>query len=246
MEGQRGKVVAMLTPVLEKLLILQDRDNRRLSFEAQLKDVPREIAAVEARISSEKTAIDTAKQELRELESHKKVLETEIGSAEEKLAKYRTQQLSVRKNDEYQALGKEIETMQGTIGGLEEKELELMYAIDEAKKKFAAAEALLKQNITGHQARIATLQEREKSLAAELQVILGEVAAARTPVDERFLRVYDRVATRSIPTIVAVRGNKCGGCHLKVSGEVEAAIRGKWDDKLVTCDQCGRVVYWES
>ena len=151
----------MLAPVLEKLLILQDRDAKRLGLEAQLKAVPRDIAAVDQKIASEKAAIETARLEVRELESNKKIIETEIGSAEGKLAKYRTQQSLVRKNDEFQALGHEIETTQATIGDWEGKELEVMYKIDEAKKKFAAAEAELKANIAGHEGRIRTLKERE-------------------------------------------------------------------------------------
>ena len=237
----------MLAPVLEKLLILQDRDAKRLSLEAQLKAVPRDIAAVEQKIASEKAAIEGAKQEVRELETKKKLLETEIGSAEDKLAKYRTQQSQVRKNDEYQALGHEIETTTGTIGGLEEQELQIMYSIDEAKKKFAEAEAVLKANISGHESRIRTLKERDVSLSDELKAMQAEVAAARAPIAEPELRLYDRIATRGLPACVPLRGAKCGGCHLKVSNEVESAARGKGNDgKLATCDQCGRLVYWES
>ena len=65
----------MLTPTLEKLLILQDRDSKRLSFEAQLKAVPGDIAAVEQKIASEKAAIEAAKHELMTLESKKKLIE---------------------------------------------------------------------------------------------------------------------------------------------------------------------------
>jgi predicted nucleic acid-binding Zn-ribbon protein len=241
--------VHMAHPALEPLLILQDRDIRRLALEAQLKAVPGDIAAVERRIASEKEAIDTARTEMRELEVKKKTLETEIGSAEEKLARYRTQQLSVRKNDEYQALGHEIDTTQAQIGEMEGKELEILYAIDEARKKFAAAEAVLKSNIAGHEGRIAMLREREAGLAAALQEAQAGVAAARSPVAESRLRIYDRIAVRNMPAIVPIHGNKCGGCHLKVSGEVESAARGKGSDpavELPTCDQCGRMVYWES
>jgi predicted nucleic acid-binding Zn-ribbon protein len=245
--GVAAKWPVMLVPVLEKLLILQDRDAKRLGLEAQLKAVPRDIAAVEQKIAAEKAAIETARLELRELESHKKIIETEIGSAEGKLAKYRTQQSLVRKNDEFQALGHEIETTQAAIGDFEGKELEVMYKIDEAKKKFAAAEAELKANIAGHESRIRTLKERETSLAAELKAAQEEVAAARTPVAEPELKLYDRIAVRGLPACVPIRGGKCGGCHLKVSNEVESAARGKsHDGKLATCDQCGRLVYWES
>jgi uncharacterized protein len=238
----------MPNPVIEALLILQDRDLKRFGVEAQLKAVPGDIARIEQKIAAEKAAIETARLEVRDLETKKKALELEIGSAEEKLGRYRTQQLSVRKNDEYQALGHEIATTQAQIGELEGKELELMYLIDEAKKKFGAAEAELKTNISSHESRIKTLREREVSLSTELREVQSEVATARKPVGDLKLRIYDRIAARNMPAVVAVRGGKCGGCHLKVSSEVESAARGKNVDPLAqlpTCDQCGRIVYWE-
>lgn len=239
----------MPSPVIQSLLILQDRDLKRIGLESQLKQVPGDIARVEQKIAAEKAAIESARTEMRDLEVKKKGLENEIGSAEEKLGRYKTQQLSVRKNDEYQALGHEIETTQGQINELEGRELEIMYAIDEAKKKFAAAEAELKANISGHESRIRTLRERDASLQAELKAAQAEVAAARTPVEPPRLRVYDRIATRNMPAVVQIRDGKCGGCHLKVSSEVESAARGKTQDPtaaLPTCDQCGRIVYWDA
>jgi uncharacterized protein len=237
----------MLTPTLEKLLVLQDRDTKRLGLEAQLKAVPGEIALVEKRIATERGAIEAAKLELMTLESKKKVIETEIGSAETKMAKYKTQQVQVRKNDEFQALGLEIQHTEEAIAGFEGQELEVMYAIDEAKKKFAAAEAVLKENISGHEGRIRMLRERETQLGLELKAAQAEVVTAREPVEERALRVYDRIATRMQPVCASVRGNTCSGCHLKVSAEVESAVRGKGDASgaLATCDQCGRIVWWD-
>ena len=239
----------MVNPIIQGLLILQDRDLKRLGIEGQLKSVPADVARVEQKIATEKAAIEHARLELRELESKKKLIETEIGSAETKVGQYRTQQLSIRKNDEYQAMGQQIATVQSQIADLEGQELEVMYAIDEAKKRFAAAEAELKANISGHEARIKVLKERESSLTSELKTAQDEVAAARAPVEAIRLRHYDRIAARNMPAIVPIHGSKCGGCHLKVSSEVESAARGKGVDPtaaLPTCDQCGRIVYWES
>ena len=237
----------MPSPTIELLLILQDRDTRRIGIEAQLRAVPREIAAVEQRIAAEKAAIDAAKGEVRDLESKKKILETEIGTAETLRAKYPTQQISVKKNDEYQALGHEIENVQKQIDELEGKELEAMYGIDAAKGRFATAEATLKTNIVGHEARIRTLRERDVSLSQEQKEAVAAVAEARAPVPGPALEAYDRAAARRMPAVVAIRGGKCGGCHLKVSSEVESAARGKTTDtEFALCDQCGQMVYWES
>ena len=237
----------MLSPVLEKLLILQDRDGRRIALETQLRAVPNDVALVENKIAAEKTAIEEARMELRQLETDKKLLETEIGSAEEKLGKYRTQQSAVKKNDEYQALGHEIETTEAQVSQMEEKELEIMYAIDEAKNRFEVAEKVLQENIVGHEAKIAALAERKTNLESELTTVQAEVSEAREPVEERALGLYDRIAKLYMPVCVPLKGGKCGGCHLKVSSEVESASRGKSpDNELATCDQCSRLVYWES
>jgi len=237
----------MPSPVVEKLLILQDRDLKRLALEGQLKSLPLEIAGVERTIAGEKTAIDQAKTQWHELESKKKLLETEIGSAQQKLGTYRTQQLGVRKNDEYAALGNQIVTQQELIGKMEGDELEIMYQIDAAKKVFSAAEGVLKQNIAGYEARIKDLKARIGNATEELKGAKAEVEKAREPVPVPAQRVYDRRAARGMPVVVPVRGGKCGGCHLKISSEAEAGSRGGGPEgELATCDQCGRIVYFES
>ena len=235
----------MASVSIVKLLELQERDSRRLTLEQQLKNVPREVAAVEARIAAEKTAIEAAKAEWHGLESKKKLLEVDIKDAEGKVAKYRTQQLEVRKNDEYKALTHEIETTETVIGGFEEEELKVMFLIDEAKKRFAAAEAELKKNIAGHEAKIRSLREREQQLQGELKAAQEAVAATRPEVPEPQLRIYDRVAIKpGHPVCVTVNGGKCGGCHLKVPTHIE--VMAKTGSEIATCDQCGRIVYWQS
>jgi len=235
----------MVAISLDKLLVLQDRDSKRLAFEQHLNAVPREIAAVEARIAAEKAAIEAAKAEWHGLETKKKQLEMEIGGAEEKIAKYRTQQSQVRKNDEYQALTHEIETSQTAIGTLEEQEIAIMLSIDEAKKKFSAAEAELKKNITGHEAKIRTLREREAHLQGDVKAAQEAVTAARVEVQAPLLKIYDRIAVKpGHPVCVTVNGDRCGGCHLKVPTHI--VVQARAGVEVTTCDQCGRVVYWQS
>ncbi len=230
---------------LDKLLALQESDMRRLALERQLQAVPREVAAVEARIAGEKQTIEAAKNEWRDLETKKKSLESEIKSAEEKVAKYKTQQMQVRKNDEYQALSHEIETTTGQIGTLEENEIGVMLSIDEARKRFADAEAVLKANIAGHEGRIQSLREREAELQAEHKTAVAVVASARVAVPDEQLRIYDRLASKpGHPVCVPVNGGRCGGCHMKVSSHIEFEARK--GENITTCDQCSRLVYWMS
>ena len=229
---------------LGNLLALQERDTKRLALEQQLQSVPREIAGIEARIAAERAAIETAKAEWHGLEAKKKSLENDIKGSEEKAGKYRTQQLEVRKNDEYRALTHEIETMETAIAGFEEAELKVMYEIDEAKRRFAVAEAELKANISGYEAKLKSLRAREAQLQGEQQAAAAVVAAARALVPEAQLKVYDRIARKpGHPVCVPVHAGRCGGCHMKVSANVEFEARK--GDEIATCDQCTRIVVWE-
>lgn len=235
---------SMPSPTIEKILILQERDMRRVLLEGQLKAVPAEIATVRNKIEEEKSATESAKLDWKNLESKRKALENEVTSGEEKIAKFRSQQLLVKKNDEYQALGHEIDHALEAVGNLEEEEIAIMLQLDAAKEKIAAAEAVVKGNIAGHESRIAQLHEREKNLAAELEEQGRRVEEARDAVEPSAQSAYDRlVRSAGFPVCVPLKDHKCGGCHLKVSSGVESETRA--GSKLAYCDNCGRILYWE-
>jgi predicted nucleic acid-binding Zn-ribbon protein len=40
-----------------------------------------------------------------------------------------------------------------------------------------------------------------------------------------------------------VKSGKCGGCHLKVPTHIE--VMAKNGAEIATCDQCGRILYWQ-
>ncbi len=228
---------------LENLLILQDRDMKCLRLEQQLQAIPHEVAALEEKIASGQQKIQTAKAEWLELETKKKSLENDIKEAEGKVEKYKIQQLLVRKNDEYQALIHEIQTMIAKIGDLEEAEIKVMFSIDEAKHRFVTAEAVLKANIAGHEEKIRVLRTRDTNTREELKAAKTEVTAARRVVPDDWFRPYERLAKYpGFPVCVPIRSGWCGGCHMKVSSSIE--FEAYRSENITTCDQCGRIVHW--
>ena len=50
------------------------------------------------------------------------------------IERFKNQQLEVKKNEEYRALNLQIEQAESDISAFEEKEIELMYAIDAARE----------------------------------------------------------------------------------------------------------------
>lgn len=234
-----------MDPEIEQLLILQDRDSRLINIETSLKSIPLELAKYEQKIAAEESALATARQHVQELEVRRKDLDNDVKTAEEQVVKYKNQQLQVKKNDEYQALTHEIERTETKIGELEEAEIGLMLEIDEAKAALETEKVEREKTIQLYRDEIETLQDREQTLRGEIEPAKAAYAEAETHCATAYLDAYKRTKRRrpKPPFVSPVEDHKCGGCHLKVSGEVESATRRK--DSPVQCDSCGRVVYWE-
>ena len=94
----------MSDPQIEKLLIVQDRDVALQKIEQELARIPQERSALEAHITTEQANIEAASQALKEKEVQRNEVDTEVKAKESAIARFLTQQLEVKKNDEYRAL----------------------------------------------------------------------------------------------------------------------------------------------
>ena len=137
----------MIHPQIEKLLIVQSKDIALQKLQQEIDRIPKERAKIEGLIDEEKASIETAKSNLNAKEVERKDLDSQINLKESDIAKFKTQQLEVKKNEEYRALTHQIEQAQGDISDLEEKEIEIMYSIDEAKVAFEQAKTEIDERI---------------------------------------------------------------------------------------------------
>jgi predicted nucleic acid-binding Zn-ribbon protein len=233
----------MPDPQIEKLLIVQDRDVAVQKIEQELARIPQERGALEGHITAEEANIEAASHALKEKEVERSELDTEIKSKEEAIARFRTQQLEVKKNDEYRALTHQIEQTEQEISDLEERGIELLLEIDETSETFQEEKATIDARIVEEKNQISLLSEREVNLKASIDEAKAAVETARSVVDENYLSHYDRVKklSKRPPYVVRIEAHKCGGCHLRVSNEVNGSALVAGEPHF--CDQCARMVY---
>ena len=234
----------MIDPEVQKLLTLQARELKRDEIQKELAAVPVRIKEIETEKQAARDRFDEAKQTLRSLEVRRKNLENEIASAETQVTKYRNQQMSVKKNEEYTALTHEIETTQKKISDMETSELEVMEEIDVETAKVEEIEGGFDQEIAGLDEQIVQAKEAEKVLKGELETAEEKYQGALSPVSDKFMRAYNQAKTnlKNRPPFVApIEGGVCKRSHLKVSQELlsEAKIHGTPH----FCDTTGCVVY---
>ena len=114
---------------IRKLLILQDRDMKFLRLEDELESLDPEREATKRESLNRQQVLEQAKQHMIQLEVRRKDLDNDVEAKKEQIQKYAQQQLETRKNEEYTALGREIDHVKEAISKIEDEELELMEAV---------------------------------------------------------------------------------------------------------------------
>src|SRR5439155_8433333 len=149
---------------LEQLLILQDREQRIRQIRTEIETVPLRRKSLEAQLAASRASVEVLKQRARQVEMGRKKLELDVGTRAETIARLKTQQYQTRKNDEFQAIGHEIERYENEIRKIEDDELEWMVETDKVKADLGVEEkksATVKESITR---QTADLEDKSKAL----------------------------------------------------------------------------------
>lgn len=229
--------------VIEKLLILQDRDRKIRRIESELAHIEPERQALKGKTSTAQTQLENAKLRVRQAESDRKQLELDVEAKKTQIERYANQQLQTRKNEEYRALAHEIETCKADINKIEDRQLELMEKIEQAQKDVAAWTKTFDAAKKLADDQIAQLGIREQNLKQELAELKSNREELASAVDAGVRGRYERLfKSKGENVLVGVNHGVCGGCHMKLPPQTLVACQS--DQDVVTCNSCGRILYY--
>ena len=157
-------MIPPMLEVIEKLLALQDRDQRLRAFHSELDSIPGEIKTKERLIADAAARLESAKTRAKEIEVAKKNLQLEAGTKRDQIARYKTQQMQTRKNEEFTALAHEIEAAEKVVSEIEDREVDLMEEAEGLKPKIAEADATFVSEKQKYDAQIASLRGKGENL----------------------------------------------------------------------------------
>jgi uncharacterized protein len=227
---------------LEQLLILQDRQQKIRQIHAEIKTVPLERAHLESQLAASAAGVESLKQKARQVEVGRKNLELDVGTRTESIARLKTQQYQTRKNDEFQAIGHEIERYENEIRKLEDQELELMIEADKLKGEIDAADKSARATKDSISRQLTDLETKSKALGSQQQELEKERETLAAQIDDDLLDQFERLFnSKGDAAVVAVEHGVCTGCHMKVT--TATASRVKAGKEIVSCENCGRILY---
>ena len=229
-------------PDLEQLLVLQDRQQKIKQIQIEVETLPLQKKSLEAQLAASVAGVEVLKQKARKVEMDRKKLELDVGTRTESISRLKTQQYQTRKNDEFQAIGHEIERYENEIRKIEDEELELMMEADKLKADLGIEEkkaATVKESVAR---QTADLEVKSKTLESRLEELTKERAGIAGKIDEDLLGRFERLfKSKGDAVVVPLEHEVCTGCHMKVT--TQTAHRAKAGKEIVSCDNCGRILY---
>jgi predicted nucleic acid-binding Zn-ribbon protein len=227
---------------LEQLLVLQDRQQKIRQIQTEIKTIPQQRQNLEAQLAASAAAFAALKSKAQHLEMDRKKLELDAGTRQESINRLKTQQYETRKNDEFRAMGNEIERYEKEIRLIEDQELELMDQAEKLKVEVVAEDKKASGARDSIARQMADLEEKAKTLEGRLNELTAERTELSGKIEEDLLGRFERLfASKGDAAIVALEHEVCTGCHMKVTTQTAHRVRnGK---EIVSCEQCGRILY---
>lgn len=232
-----------MLPEIEKLLRTQHHDQKIVSLEKEIAEIPLEEEDIKDKLTSDAEALEEAKTNLQHVEVAIKNLELDVETRRDSIAKLKVQQFETKKNEEFRKMGLEIERYEEEIGELEDKEIELMEQAEEQKNALMAARKKYEENEVSVKEEIEDLGKLQVKLTQDLADERATRAEQAGGVDDDLLYGYDRLfKAKGGMAVVGLVDEVCQGCHMKVTKSTIVAVKA--EKQIAHCENCGRILYW--
>ncbi|MBI1745199.1 MAG: hypothetical protein HYR55_01265 [Acidobacteria bacterium] len=229
---------------LWSLISLQETDLKIMDLNRKIAEIPRQLTQLDEQLASYDAAVARNKEKLGETQKERRRLEGEVELLCLRSSKYKDQLMAVKKNDEYTAVLKEIETCKIEIARAEDRILEYMEFCDALEKETKAKEGELRIA----RGQIKQSKEDLDQLSIELQAELSRLNEQRSAfvghIGRELLATYHSIANQRRGVALAEAKNEsCQACHVRLRPQVFSDVR--LNNQIIMCESCMRILYWK-
>lgn len=233
---------------LKNLIDLQSYDTQIDALEKELNYFPKEINKLKIKINASLNALHHQKEQHKKILVESRELEKELKEKEELISKHQHELNSVKSNEAFKALEKEIalakkekdEIETRILGGLEQIE-ELTHIQNKLGEEFEAEKNRMEKQITDMEsAKLAT-----ENKLADLKTQREKFASTMpTDISKKYEYVRAKSSGRAVSEVKKSSGGKlsCSGCNMLLNAQTELALAKK-KGVIVLCDNCQRIIY---
>ena len=229
---------------LGRLVELQQLDSEIAELEAAAAAIPGQIRAMEEQLLQAKAALDAVTVETGKMQKLHRQKERDLEEANRELKKRQSRLYEIKTNQEYSAVLKEIEGLKQRVSTLEEEVLLLLDQIEAAVKARAQEEDRFRltqaEFLRDKQQREGELRDLQGRLSALQVAREGQSRSVETSLLQQYLRL---LKSRAGLAVAPAGGGSCEGCHVALTPQLYNEVRR--NEEILTCERCGRILYWK-
>ena len=233
-----------MTHPLEAIVALQKKDLRLIRLLREVQDIPKRKDDIEQQVNGIKRKLEETLEQRKKIEVKINGLEDETSLANDRITKYKQQQMDADTNEQYRAFVKEIGTVEEQIKEFEEQEIDFLEKLEDLKKSEQKYNNHLSEAQESISDELKELVERNNELNERLEQMKADRKLSAEKCDPLILKKYVRILQnkKDIAVVqVSDTNNCCGGCHMQLPPQI--INDAKNINKIVNCNFCGRIVY---
>lgn len=229
---------------LKLLLDIQELDIKMIRLMRVKKQRQSELKQIESLRVELREQLSLKEEEIKDLDKQITSLEAKLQGLTDKYKKLESQQSSVKKVEEFNALTQEMTTVEREKAALESQASNIL------DKKNAEEEILekIKESLSSSEANSLELEKEILSsinkINDEGQQLKHERAALIHEADPTILKVYERLLrNKKDRVIVPIENRTCSGCHIALTLQHENLVRK--GEAVTFCEHCSRIHFWQ-
>ena len=229
---------------LEKLIALQNLDTTIRRLEKELEAIPQRRAEIEGEFDQRAFEIRALESRRDDAKHARARLENEAVEQRGRAERAERNLMSSKKQDEYTAAIREADAARKQISTLETQILEQMETLDKAEAALKERSDEIATLNSDREARLKAFDEETQQQSRQLVSARAEREQVFAGLPKAMSTMYSRISARIRDGIAVAeaRNRSCTACFMSLRPQVMAEIRR--GDDIITCDNCGRILYY--
>jgi len=228
--------------MLDRLVHLQETDEKIVAFQLEEEKIPRELKEEEQGVADVEERLKQVQVSLEELEGRFSELSSEVEEAKEQQRRSQARALAVKTQREYQAVQRENEFARKRRGDLEGQIRELKEEKDLLEESLLEIQQQLDEGMRSLKTKKTEVEKRLKEIQNEKEDLQKTRDVEASLIEPELLAKYQKVFQRYRGKgLVRVTGGVCNGCFMMIPPQLYNQVLAHGG--IHTCPNCGRIIY---